>query len=142
ADVPHTVSYRAGEKPMHEYLFDNAAEAPQQTAYIFYGHELSWAEVADAVRRLAAFLQQRGIVKGDRIGIYLQNCPQYIIAHYAIQMIGGVITPLNPQYKAAEVEYQLDNAEAKAVIVGCDLYPMVASVRERLPQLELVISTA
>lgn len=142
ASVPQTVSFHAGEKPMHQYLFDNAAQAPDQTAYIFYGQELSWAEVADAVRRLAAFLRQRGVAKGDRIGIYLQNCPQYIIAHYAIQMVGATITPLNPQYKAAEVEYQLNNAETKAVIVGRDLYPMVASVRERLPGLEFVVSTA
>lgn len=142
AGVPHTVSYRAGEKPMHQYLLDNAAEAPEQTAYIFYGHAITWGEVGDSVRRLAAYLKRHGVVKGDRIGIFLQNCPQYIIAHYAIQMVGAIVTPLNPQFKEAEVEYQLGNAEAKAVIDGCELYPIVARVRDRLPGLEFVISTA
>lgn len=142
AGIPKSVAYRAGEKPMHDYLFDNAAQAPEQAAYIFYGREVSWAELADSVRRLAAYLQQRGVAKGDRIGIYLQNCPQYIIAHYAIQMVGGIITPLNPQYKAAEVEYQLNNAQTKAVIAGRDLYPMIASVRAQIPSLEFVVSTA
>lgn len=142
ADVPKKVSYRSGEKPMHEYLLDNAAQMPDQAAYIFYGREVSWAELADSTRRLAAFLLERGVSKGDRIGIYLQNCPQYIMAHYAIQMVGGIITPLNPQYKAAEVEYQLNNAQTKAVIVGRDLYPMVASVRDQVPSLEFVVCTA
>ncbi|MCC5812075.1 MAG: AMP-binding protein [Ectothiorhodospiraceae bacterium] len=141
-DVPRTISYRSGEKPMHEYLLENAREIPDRTAYVFFGRELSWAEVGDATRRLAAFLKSRGVGKGDRVGLYMQNCPQYIIAHYAIQMLGAIVSPLNPQYKSAEVEYQLGNAETRAVIAGRDLYPMVAAVRDRVPSLEVVITTA
>ncbi|WP_328188598.1 AMP-binding protein [Marinobacter sp. OP 3.4] len=135
------VTYRLGRVPMHDYLLRNAEEAPDQIAYIFYGREISWRELAESTRRLAGFLREQGIGKGDHVGLYLQNCPQYVIAHYAIQMLGAVITPLNPQYKAAEVEYQLDNAEAKAVICGADLYPMVEAVRDRLGRLELVMTT-
>lgn len=141
ADAAKEVTYRSGARPMHDYLLLNADEAPDQAAYIFYGREISWAELADSTRRLAGFLRTKGIGKGDHVGLYLQNCPQYVIAHYAIQMLGAVITPLNPQYKAAEVEYQLDNADAKAVICGTDLYPMVEAVRDKLPRLDLVVTT-
>ncbi len=137
-----SLTYRAGEKPMHDYLLDNAATAPDRTAYIFYGREVSWAEVADGAQRLAQFLKDRGVGKGDRVGLYLQNCPQYVMAHYAIQMLGAIVSPLNPQYKAAEVEYQLGACEARAVITDRQLYQAVASVRESLPVLELAITTA
>jgi len=52
-----------------------------------------------------------------------------------------VITPLNPQYKTAELEYQLDNAAAKAIICSTDLYPMLEAVRDKLGKLDLVITT-
>ncbi|WP_339803836.1 AMP-binding protein [uncultured Marinobacter sp.] len=141
AEAAKQVVYRNGLRPMHDYLLLNASEAPDQAAYIYYGHEITWRELAESTKRFAGYLQANGIRKGDHVGLYLQNCPQYIIAHYAIQMLGAVITPLNPQYKAAEVEYQLDNADAKAVICGTDLYPMVEAVREKLQKLNLVITT-
>ncbi len=140
AEDANQVTYRAGKVPMHEYLFLNAQEAPDEAAYIFYGRDVSWRELADHTRRFAGFLKAQGIGKGDHVGLYLQNCPQYIIAHYAIQMLGAVITPLNPQYKSAEVEYQLDNARARAVVCGTDLYPMVEAVRDKLDNLTLVVT--
>lgn len=142
ADLPRTVSYRYGEKPIHEYLFDNEREVPDQPAYIFYGREVTWGELGQSVRKLAAFLKERGLRKGDRIGLYMQNCPQYPIAHYAIQTIGAVVSPLNPQYKDAEVKYQLSNSEARAVIAGEDLAATVERVRADIPSLELVVTTA
>lgn len=141
ADNEKQVKYRHGPRPLHDYLLLNASEAPDSVAYIFYGREITWNELAESTKRLAGFLRSRNISKGDHVGLYLQNCPQYIIAHYAIQMLGAVITPLNPQYKAAEVEYQLDNAEARAVICGTDLYPMVEAVQGKLNKLELVVTT-
>lgn len=140
--LPRAVTYRAGEKPMHEYLLDNEAEIPDRHAYIFYGREVSWGELGQSVRKLASFLKEKGVRKGDRVGLYMQNCPQYPIAHYAIQMIGGIVSPLNPQYKDAEVEYQLSNAETRAIVVGEDLLPIVQRVRPTVPDLDLVISTA
>lgn len=141
SEAAEQVAYRCGPKPMHDYLLLNATNAPHQIAYIFYGREISWQEVADSTRRLAGFLRAKGVDKGDHVGLYLQNCPQYIIAHYAIQMLGAVITPLNPQYKSAELEYQLNNAEAKAMICSTDLYPMLKAVRDKLGKLDLVVTT-
>jgi long-chain acyl-CoA synthetase len=55
-----SVTYRGGEKARHEVLFDHAADVSGQTATIYYGTQLTWRQTADAVRRLAAFLRQRG----------------------------------------------------------------------------------
>ncbi|WP_417547752.1 AMP-binding protein [Marinobacter segnicrescens] len=136
------VTYRNGEKPIHEYLFDNERDIPDHPAYIFYGREVTWGELGQSVRKLAAFLKDSGLGKGDRIGLYMQNCPQYPIAHYAIQTIGAVVSPLNPQYKDAEVEYQLGNAETRAVITGEDLVATVDRVRANIAGLEVVVTTA
>src|SRR5699024_9501073 len=120
----------------------NERDIPDHPAYIFYGREVTWGELGQSVRKLAAFLKDSGLGKGDRIGLYMQNCPQYPIAHYAIQTIGAVVSPLNPQYKDAEVEYQLGNAETRAVITGEDLVATVDRVRANIAGLEVVVTTA
>ncbi|WP_328188596.1 AMP-binding protein [Marinobacter sp. OP 3.4] len=140
--LPREVDYRAGEKPIHDYLFDNERQIPDRPAYIFYGREVTWQELGQSVRKLAAFLKEQGVGKGDRVGLYLQNCPQYPMAHYAVQMLGAIVSPLNPQYKDAEVEYQLSNAETRAVIVGEDLLATVQRVQPNVPGLEIVVSAA
>jgi len=142
AEQGAVINYWLGERPMHDYLLNNAATIPDQPAYVFYGRTVTWGELGDAVRRLAGFLKSQGVSKGDRVGIYLQNCPQYIVAHYAIQMCGAIVTPLNPQYKGAEVQYQLEASEARALITSRDLYETVAAVRSSLPLLQLVVTTS
>ncbi|MES1940000.1 AMP-dependent synthetase and ligase [Salinisphaera sp. T5B8] len=137
-----SVSYLRGEKPLHEYLFQHAEEVPDRVAYIYYGTEITWGQVGDAVRRLAAHLRENGVGAGDRVALFMQNCPQYIFAHYAVQALGAMVTPVNPQYKAAEVAYQLSNAETKALVVARDLYSIVAEVRDQVPTLATVVSTA
>lgn len=136
------VNYRHGAKPLHEYLLLNAEEAPNDVAFVFYGYEMTWHEVADSTRRLAAFLRQQGVKKGDRIGLYLQNSPQYILGHYATQMLGAIVSPLNPQYKSAELEYQLNEACVKVVICGTELFASLASVQDRLTQPLTIITTS
>lgn len=137
-----TVEYLRGEKPLHEYLQQHAEEVPDRRAYIYYGTELTWGEVGDKVRRLAAYLSQQGVGKGDRVALYMQNCPQYIIAHYAVQSLGGIVTPVNPQYKAAEIAYQLSNAEVCALIAARNLYPNVAQARDQVPTLNTILTVA
>lgn len=141
ADIPARLRYRRGERPLHEYLAANAREPGERPALIFYGRELGWAELYDATRRLAGFLRGRGVTPGDRVGLFLQNCPQYLIAHYAVQMLGAVVCPMNPQYKAAEVSHLLNEAQACAVIAGRELYPVVERARTEIPSLETVIVT-
>src|SRR5690625_178682 len=137
--ISETLHYRFGEKPLHEYLMDHAIDRPDQTAYIFYGNHITWKQLYDHTSRLAHYLKNQGIKKGDRIALFMQNCPQYLIGHYAIQMLGGIVVPLNPPYKKTELEYFINEAEIKAVIAGQELYKQLKNVKSS--SLQFTITT-
>ncbi|QQK80484.1 AMP-binding protein [Salicibibacter cibi] len=139
--VPETLSYRLGEKALHEYLIQNAIDHPNKTAYNFYGNEISWEQLVAQTRRLAHFLQNKGITKGDKVALYMQNCPQYLLSHYAIQMLGGTVVPLNPMYKASELEYFINEAEIMAVIAGDELYDHIVAIKDKTHSLQFVMTT-
>ncbi|AXF55357.1 AMP-binding protein [Salicibibacter kimchii] len=136
------LDYRLGEKPLHEYLIQNANDHSNQTAYNFYGNEISWSQLVDDTRRLAKFLQNKGVAKGDKVALYMQNCPQYLLGHYAIQMLGATVVPLNPMYKASELEYFINEAEIMAMIAGDELYDQVDAIKAKTPSLQFVMTTA
>lgn len=140
AGVSTTLQYRLGERPLHEYVQANAAEFPQKPAYIFYGREITWGELGESIKRFANYLAGIGIVKGDRVAIFMQNCPQYIIAHFAIQTLGAIVTPCSAMFKEWELEYELNDAGARVMVTTDDLYPVVEKVRAKTP-LEAVMVT-
>ncbi|MCM3764786.1 AMP-binding protein [Neobacillus niacini] len=140
-NLSKTLTYRLGERPLHEYLKQNAADTPNNTAYSFYGRQLSWRVLDESVDRFAQFLIAQGVKKGDRVALFMQNCPQYLIAHYGIQRIGGIVVPLNPMYKESELEYLINEAEIKAVVAGQELQPLVAVARPKTPTVEFVVTT-
>ncbi|WP_449355380.1 AMP-binding protein [Virgibacillus natechei] len=140
-DIPEKLNYRLGEKPLHEYLIQNARDYPDQSAYIFYGNNITWSQLNDHTKRFAQFLKNQSINKGDRIALFMQNCPQYLISHYAIQMIGATVVPLNPMYKATELEYFINEAEIKSVIAGQELFSHVESIKDKAPSLQFSITT-
>src|SRR5262245_11744807 len=78
-------------------LAESAARHPQRTAIDYYGSHLSYAELKRQVDALAGFLQQRcGVQRGERVLLYAQNSPQFIIAYYAILRADAVVVPVNP----------------------------------------------
>ncbi|WP_455660830.1 AMP-binding protein [Pradoshia sp.] len=141
AEVPTKLTYKLGERPLHEYLKMHAASQPDKAAYLFYGNPISYGELDYSVDCFAQFLYDQQIEKGDRVALYMQNCPQYIIAHYAIQRIGGIVVPLNPMYKEGELQYLLNEVEAKAIIAGTELYGRLDSIRSIVPSIQLIITT-
>lgn len=141
SSVSKELTFRNGEIPLHEYVKCNAEDSPNQVAYQFYGNGLTWKELNGSIDRLAQFFKTEGIVKGDRIGLYLQNCPQYIIGHYAIQRIGAIVVPLNPMYKEAELVYLINESGLKAIISGQELYGHIEKIANETPTLEFIITT-
>lgn len=139
-NVSETLVYRNGEKPLHEYLRDHASMFGSHPAYIFYGNEISWHDINWNSDKLGAYFQQKGVQKGDRIGLFMQNCPQYIISHYAIQKIGAIVVPLNPMYKKDELDYMANEIGMKGIVCGQELYPVVDAVREN-SSIEFVVMT-
>ncbi|WP_160112408.1 AMP-binding protein [Salicibibacter kimchii] len=106
-------------------MIQNGIDHLNQTAYNFYGNEISWSQLVDDTRRLAKFLLNKGVAKGDKVALYMQNCPQYLLGHYAIQMLGATVVPLNPMYKALELENFINEAEIMAMSAGEELYEQV-----------------
>ena len=79
----------------------SARRYPDKTAIAYYGSSLSYAVLEQEVTALAGFLQQRfGVARGDRVLLYAQNSPQFIIAYYAILRADGVVVPVNPMKRA------------------------------------------
>lgn len=118
--------YDRGKKPIFEYLRDHAREFPDRTAIIFYGKEVTYGELDRMSDQFARFLTDQGLKKGDRIALFLTSCPQYHIAHYGINKMGGIIVPCSPLFKEWELTYELRDTEAKA-IVALDLLHSVAA---------------
>lgn len=129
----HATQYRQGEKPLHEYLRQHARTQPDKAAYIWYGNALSYGALDSLSDKFAAKLAGLGVKKGDRVALFLQNCPQYVIAHFGIQKLGAIVSPCSPLFKQHELEYQLNDLGAEVIVAADNLYPIVKGVREKSP---------
>ncbi|HEX7424175.1 MAG TPA: long-chain fatty acid--CoA ligase [Terriglobales bacterium] len=123
--------------PMHYFLEQAATQSPNTTATIFGGvigdelvdAPLSYKELNDQVNRLANALTAMGVKKGDRVALYMPNCPQYIISYYAIFKAGAIVAPNNPMYVPRELEFQLNDSGAETIVCLSRMYPYVQKVR-------------
>ena len=97
------------DEAFHQY-------APR-VAYSFMGRDISFAETETLSRALAAYLQGLGLSKGDRVAIMMPNVPQYPVSVAAILRAGFVVVNVNPLYTSRELEHQLKDAGAKAIII-------------------------
>jgi long-chain acyl-CoA synthetase len=88
-----------------------------RTAYSFMGKAVSYAETDSQSQALAAYLQSLGLLKGDRVAIMMPNVPQYPVAVAAILRAGYVVVNVNPLYTPRELEHQLKDSGAKAIVI-------------------------
>lgn len=125
--------------PMHHFLEDGAAKYPNHPAIIFGGvvhpfgvlmdAKMTYKQLNDQANRLANALIKIGVKKGDRLAIYLPNCPQYVITYYAALKIGAIVAPHNPLYVPRELEFQLNDSGAETIVCLSRLYGNVQKVR-------------
>lgn len=127
-------------KPLHEYLREHAKNSPNKAAIIYYGKELSYLDLDVYSDRLAYFLHTNGIEKGDKVALYMQNCPQYIITYFAIQKIGGIVGPCNPMFKEWELEYELNDLKAKVLITMDHQYPTFEKIKNNTSVKKVIVS--
>ena len=122
-------------------LLDNAARNyPKQTAIIYLGTRISYEQLKQQVDKLAAALHHMGIRKGDRVAIMMPNCPQTIIAYYAVLSLGAVTVMTNPLYVVRELEHQWGDAGVEMVI-GLDLFwPQIDGARQKLPIKQVILA--
>ncbi|MGO8879425.1 MAG: AMP-binding protein [Desulfomonilaceae bacterium] len=125
AGIPLEINYHLGEKPMFEYLRSHAKAYPNKPAINFYGLEISYKELDTLTDRFASYLISEGLKKGDRVAIYMQNCPQYAICQLGTHKAGGIVVPCGPMFKAWELEEELTQTGTKTIVCQDDLYPYV-----------------
>ena len=104
-----------------------AARAGDRTAIRYFDAEITWAEVDRLSSALAVGFADLGVRPGDRVGVYLQNVPQFVIAMVAAWKAGAVMVSVNPMYKAREVKEILDDSGATALVALESLYGDVAA---------------
>lgn len=121
--------FRYGVVPTVEYLTGRAQEMPSRVAINFYGREVTYRELDGLSNRVANFLLARGYRKGDFIGLYMPNCPQWAICYWGIVKMGGIAVSLNPMYLEKELSYQVGDAGIKAVFAHDQLYMMVEGLK-------------
>ncbi len=137
--------------PVTQNLINAAKKYPNNTALIFgnvaealgnalMDSKMEYHRLLDLTYRFAAALQQLGVKKGDRVAIYLANCPQFLIAYYATLMIGGVVVPCNPQYVAREMKHQLNDAGAETIITLSLMYPIVKQIRAETSLKQVIVT--
>ena len=105
----------------------SARRYPDKSALIFFDRRISYVELLYAAERLAARLVAFGVRGGDRVLVVMQNCPQLIIAHYAIARANAVVVPVNPMNRAQELRHCITDAKANVAITTGDLADEVAS---------------
>ena len=108
-----------------------AGRMPRKAALVFYGREVSFAELDEASDRFAAWLRGRGLGPGDRVALYLENCPQFAIAHFGALKVGAITVALNPMHKAHELGHELEDSGARVLVAADAGREIVESVRDR-----------
>ena len=109
-------------------------------AYKFMGRAFSFGQIDDASRALAAWLQGQGLQRGDRVAIMLPNVPQYPVAVAAVLRAGLVVVNVNPLYTPRELEHQLKDSGAKAIIVMENFAGTLAQVIEQVPSKTVLLA--
>jgi fatty-acyl-CoA synthase len=124
---------RTVEVPRHTVygnLEANAARHPERTAIDYYGSRLTYSELKRQVDALAGFLQRRcGVARGERVLLYMQNCPQFIVAYYAILRADAVVVPVNPMNRTEELRHYVEDSDAAVAIVGQDVFKHIEPLR-------------
>ena len=94
----------------------SVAEAGDHPALEFFGRRTSYTELGDQISRAAEGLRALGVQAGDRVALILPNCPQHVVAFYAVLRLGGVVVEHNPLYTASELRHQFEDHQARVVI--------------------------
>jgi long-chain acyl-CoA synthetase len=122
-------------------LLDEAfAKHGQAAAYKFMGKTVSFAQLDDLSRALAAWLQSQGLQRGDRVAVMLPNVPQYPVAVAAILRAGFVVVNVNPLYTPRELEHQLKDSGAKLIVILENFATTLQQVMDAVPTQKVVIA--
>jgi len=131
ARLPHRIT--PPQTSLWHNLAVSALRYPDKPALVFFDRALTYGAVLAQAERLAATLWRLGVRKGDRVLLNLQNCPQWVIAHFAILRADAVVVPVNPMNRAEELRHYINDPDVKVAITAADLAPELARASAELP---------
>ena len=137
-NVPETIRYP--RIMAHELLGRSVSAFPDKPATNFFGTELTFWELRSQILRMAHALGEAGVRKGDRVGVHLPNCPQYIISYYASLFLGAIVVNLNPMYTVDELKGLTTNTTVSTLITFDMVLPNVRALCQAV-EIERVIVT-
>jgi fatty-acyl-CoA synthase len=111
----------------------SATRYPDKAAYIYGGRVLTFVELKRQAEALAGWLQSAGVERSDRVALFMQNCPQFVIAFYAVLRANAVVVPVNPMNRADEFEHYIVDPDTKVAICAADLAGFVATANAAVP---------
>jgi long-chain acyl-CoA synthetase len=145
-DISATLDYP--KYPLFSLLSETSKNHPDWVALSYMGKKITYKELDEQSNQFANGLISLGITKGSRVALILPNVPQYVICFFGILKSGAMVVPCNPLYREKELEFQLENSEASAVvllnnIVGSNnFYQEFEKCRPRLAKLKHVFVTS
>ncbi|TDD07644.1 acyl-CoA synthetase [Saccharopolyspora terrae] len=131
--VPGTVVHPVEVPGLPEHLRHWAQTRPDTVAISFYGRDITYAEYDELSDRFAGWLGERGVAPGDRVGVFLSNCPQFLIAMVGVLKAGAVHVPINPMFRGHELRYELEDAGVTVLLAQDSFADLVESVRADAP---------
>jgi len=129
------------QRLLRDGMLASAARNPDKVALVIEGTSYTYSELLDASLRLAQAMIDRGIEKGDRVAIYMDNTWPCIVSIYATLLSGGVFLVINPQTKADKLEFVLDDSDAKVLLTDAHLANVFSEAVQNGTKLQCIISS-
>jgi long-chain acyl-CoA synthetase len=136
--VPTTIEYP--KAPLFHFLEDAARKYPDRACTIFKGAVVTYKEMNEISDRFAAALVDMGVKKGDRVGIFMPNSPQFVMAYYGILKAGGSVVATNPLYTAPEIEHQASDAGIEYMFVMTNFYETIKKAQPNTKIKKLIVT--
>jgi acyl-CoA synthetase (AMP-forming)/AMP-acid ligase II len=111
-----------GNMNLNDVLKRQIKIQPDKTFLFFKDDEISYSTFGKRVNSVASALKKEGVKKGERVALFLNNCPEFLYSWFAIARLGAIMVPINVAFKEREASYILDHSEANTLIADLDLY--------------------
>jgi long-chain acyl-CoA synthetase len=136
--VPATIEYPKG--PVFQFLDNAAQKYPDRACTIFKGAVITYKEMSAISDRIAGALVAMGVKKGDRVGIFMPNTPQFVMAYFGILKAGGVVVATNPLYTPPEIEHQANDSGIEIMFVMTNFYKTIKAAQPKTKIKKLIVT--
>ena len=137
-NVPHTIRYP--KILAHDLLQLPVKAYPDKAAFDFYGTRMTFWQLRDRVLRMTNALAKLGVTKGERVGIHLPNCPQFVITYFAVLSLGAIVVNVNPMYTPEEIKLIIKTSGMNTLVTFDMVLPVVRPVVKEVGLKRVVVT--